>query len=153
MVEKGGVDGETGYLFIIIVICLFGAAPVAYGRSQARGRIRAAAADLRHSSQQCQILHPLSGIKPASSWRSVRFVSAEALWELQIITCYRCLHNVSLSAYTSHDVTATLLAWKGMCLCPSTGQDLQLFQPIEHDGREVMKGTVLSAVGMVTAEP
>ena len=60
MVEKGGVDGETGYLFIIIVICLFGAAPVAYGRSQARGRIRAAAADLRHSSQQHQIFNPLS---------------------------------------------------------------------------------------------
>ena len=34
---------------------LFRAEPVAYVSSQAKGRIGAAAADLRHSSQQCPI--------------------------------------------------------------------------------------------------
>ena len=33
---------------------------MAYGSSQARGRIGAAAASLHHSSQQCWILNPLS---------------------------------------------------------------------------------------------
>ena len=43
--------------------CLFAfstAAPMAHGGSQAGGRIRAVATGLRHSSQQCQILNPLS---------------------------------------------------------------------------------------------
>ena len=38
----------------------FRAAPAAYGISQSRGRIRAAAAGLHHSSRQHQILNPLS---------------------------------------------------------------------------------------------
>ena len=33
---------------------------MAYGGFQARSQIRAVAADLHHSSQQCQILNPLS---------------------------------------------------------------------------------------------
>ena len=37
------------------VFCLFRAAPTAYGNSQARGRIRAVAASLYHSSQQLGI--------------------------------------------------------------------------------------------------
>ena len=36
-------------LRFIYLFCLFRAASVAYGRSQARGRLGAAAADLRHS--------------------------------------------------------------------------------------------------------
>ena len=40
--------------------CLFRAAPAACGGSQARGRIRAVAADLHHSSWQHWILNPLS---------------------------------------------------------------------------------------------
>ena len=39
---------------------LFRATPVAYGGSQARGLIGATTAGLHHSSQQCQILNPLS---------------------------------------------------------------------------------------------
>ena len=78
---------------------LFRAAPGAYGSSQARGWIGAAAAglghshsnagsshvcDLHHSSRQLQILNPLSkGIEPISSWILVGFVSAEPQWELQ----------------------------------------------------------------------
>ena len=52
-------------LFCIILLslksffCLFRAAHVAYGGSQARGLIRAVAADLHHSSWQRWILNPL----------------------------------------------------------------------------------------------
>ena len=42
---------------------LFRAVPVAYGSSQARGRIGAAAAGLHHSSMQCRILNPLSAAR------------------------------------------------------------------------------------------
>ena len=40
--------------------------------------------NLHHSSQQCQILNPLSeaGIKPTSSWIIVGFVTTEPRWEL-----------------------------------------------------------------------
>ena len=37
------------YLFVLFCFCLFRAAPMAYGSSQARGRIGAVAARLRHS--------------------------------------------------------------------------------------------------------
>ena len=40
--------------------CFLGPAPTAYGGSQARGPIRAAATGLHHSSQQCQILNPMN---------------------------------------------------------------------------------------------
>ena len=48
---------------IFLFVCFgffFGSfyAPTAYGSSQARGQIIAAAADLHHSSRQCQILNP-----------------------------------------------------------------------------------------------
>ena len=73
----------------------------AYGRSQARGWIRTAAAGLhhshsnvgskpvfdpRHSSQQHQTLtHWVRpGIKSASSWILVGFITAEPWWELSI---------------------------------------------------------------------
>ena len=63
------------YLFIYLVFCPFRATPATYGGSQARGLIEAVAAslrhshsntrsdhicDLNHSSQQRQILNPLS---------------------------------------------------------------------------------------------
>ena len=81
-------------------VLLFRAALKAYGGSQARGRVGAAAAslytatalpdlscvcDLYHSSQQLQILNPLSGpkIKLASSWIIVGFVSAKPRQELK----------------------------------------------------------------------
>ena len=42
------------------IFLLFWAAPMAYGGSQARGRITVVAASLHHSSWQCQILNLLS---------------------------------------------------------------------------------------------
>ena len=48
------------FIIIIIIILLFRAIPMAYGGSQARGCIGVVAAGLHHSSQQCQILYPLS---------------------------------------------------------------------------------------------
>ena len=52
--------------------------------SQARGPVRAIAADLHHSSQQHRILNLLSkaGIEPASSWFLVGFVISEPRQEL-----------------------------------------------------------------------
>ena len=47
-------------LISIFVYLLFGATHAAYGSSQTRGRIRAIAAGLHHSSRQRQILNPLS---------------------------------------------------------------------------------------------
>ena len=73
---------------------------MAYGSSQARGRIRAIAACLHHShsntrSELCLWPTPQlmatpdlvtcwarPGIEPASSWMLVRFVSAEPRWKL-----------------------------------------------------------------------
>ena len=61
------------FIYMFVIYCLFKASPVAYGSSQARGRIRDVAAGLHHShsnvgsklhlhhsSRQCQILNPLS---------------------------------------------------------------------------------------------
>ena len=80
------------YLFIY---WLFRAAPVAYVGSQARGRIRAVVAGLRHShcnTRSEPYLRPNArsltqwmrpGMEPSSSWMPVRFVSAETWWELR----------------------------------------------------------------------
>ena len=48
------------FYFVLFFFGLFRATPTAYGSSQARGQIRAAAVSLYHSSWQCQILNPLS---------------------------------------------------------------------------------------------
>ena len=86
---------------ILFYFCLFRASPTAYGSSQAKGLIRAEAADLchshsntglscicalHHSSRQCWILDPLSrlGIKPTSSWILVIFITAEPQQKLLI---------------------------------------------------------------------
>ena len=78
-----------------VCVCLFRAAPTAYGGSQARGLIRAVASSLRqshsnarsnlhHSSLQCQILNHWvrPGIEPATSWFLVGFISVVPQWEL-----------------------------------------------------------------------
>ena len=54
-------DGGTWKEYVrSIKYIYFRATPVAYGSSQVRGQIRATAVSLHHSSQQRQILHPLS---------------------------------------------------------------------------------------------
>ena len=91
LVGQGVLDLQ-GFFFLL----LFGAAPVAYGSSQARGWIGAVATSL----QQCQIratsaTHTTAhsnagslthwsrpGIKPASSWTLDKFVSTEPWREL-----------------------------------------------------------------------
>ena len=82
------------------VFCLFRPAPVVYGGSQAKGLVGAVAAGLPHSHSNLRIRVASStyttahgntgslthrarpGIKPASSWMLVRFVSAEPRQEL-----------------------------------------------------------------------
>ena len=51
-----------GFLFCFVFL-LFRAAPVAYGGAQASGPIGAIATGLHHSSQQRQILNPMSGAR------------------------------------------------------------------------------------------
>ena len=82
-----------------VIFFLFRASPAAYGSSQARGQVRAVAASLRHSHSHTRskphlcIPHSLCntrflthwagpGIKPASSWILVRFLTTEPQWEL-----------------------------------------------------------------------
>ena len=51
------------FIIVCMYVCmylLFKATLVAYGSSQARGQIKAAAADLHYSSWQCQIASPLN---------------------------------------------------------------------------------------------
>ena len=82
-----------GKFIIYLFICLFRATPMAYGGSQARNLMGASAASLHHSDSNARselCLQPTSqlmatsilnrvrpGIKPASSWLLVRFVSTE----------------------------------------------------------------------------
>ena len=72
---------------------LFRTAHVAYGRSQARGRIRATAVGLHHShSNDGSPTHwSRPRIEPASSWILVRFVSAVPQWELlHVFVLFSC---------------------------------------------------------------
>ena len=108
------------YSLAFFFFFLFRAASAGYGCSQDRGRIRAAAAGLHHShSNLASKLHlrptPLlmantgslthrvrPGIKPASSWILVGFVSAVLQWEVPLGFFFffkDCLH--SLRTYPS----------------------------------------------------
>ena len=96
-------------LIIIIIICLFRDAPMAYGGSQARGWIRAVAAGLydSHSNARSKLcLQPYTtahgntgslthwvrpGIKASSSRIPVKFVSTEPSWELLEIILFTVL--------------------------------------------------------------
>ena len=76
---------------------LFRASPVAYGNSQAKGRIRASAAGRHHSYSNAgamsatyttahgnagSLTHRIKpGIEPTSSWILVRLIIPEPLWE------------------------------------------------------------------------
>ena len=51
---------KTKLFFVFCFLFFFTATPSAYGGSQARCQIGAVASSLCHSSQQCQILNPLS---------------------------------------------------------------------------------------------
>ena len=81
-----------GFLLLLLLFffsfCLFRATPEAYGGSQAKGRIGAAAASLHHG-------HSNAGSKPClqptpqltatqDPWILVGFITTEAQWELQI---------------------------------------------------------------------
>ena len=71
-------------LFIYLCILLFRAARAAYGNSQARGRIGAAAAPLHHSHSNAGFLTHWArpGIELESSGIPVGFITIEPQWEL-----------------------------------------------------------------------
>ena len=78
---------------------LFRATTAACGDSQAKGRIRAAAAGLHHSSQQRQILNPLSETRDQTCvLMDVRFISTEPRQELPF--SHIILHHVLSHGYS-----------------------------------------------------
>ena len=88
------------YLFIYL---LFRATPEAYGRSQARGQIGAAAASLHHSPSNAGSLahRARPGIKPTASGMLFRSVTAEPQQELPPIKSkneVKCLLCLALNA-------------------------------------------------------
>ena len=95
---RGWVEEIGFFCLFVCFFCLFRAAPLAFGSSQARGRIGAVAAGQCHihshtRSEPClwpnTTIHgnagPLThwaGIEPASLQMLVRFVTAESQWQL-----------------------------------------------------------------------
>ena len=85
-------------MFFFFPFLIFGLHLVAYGSAQARGRIRASAANLQYGycnlgSDPCLRPTPqlrwilnsrIEPIKPASTWTLVRFISTEPQRELPI---------------------------------------------------------------------
>ena len=81
-------------------VCVCQGHTAAYGSSQARGRIRAVAASLHHShSSAGSLTYQVGpGIKPASSWILVRFISPEPQRELHEVNFYYpCISREELS--------------------------------------------------------
>ena len=79
------------FIYLFIYFCLFRAAPVAHGGSQARSQIRAVAATLHHSHSNAGSLTHWArpGIQPKSSWILVGFVNHGATtgtptWDLNL---------------------------------------------------------------------
>ena len=67
--------GEHDFLFFFLFLR---AAPTAYGGSKARERIRGTAASLHHSSQQHQILNPLSEARDHIQAAAATYATAAA---------------------------------------------------------------------------
>ena len=92
-------DGTTGFFFLCVCVCVFRAAPAAYGGSQARGPIRIYSRRLVPEAQQHWIqaasatyttvhgntrsltYRAQPGIEPTASWFLVGFVSTATPWE------------------------------------------------------------------------
>ena len=90
---------------------LFRPAFVAYGRSQARGPIGAAAAGLhRNLSNTRSLTHwARTGIEPSTSWFLVGFISAVPRWELLLFFIF-CLFRATPTAYGSSQAMGQIRA-------------------------------------------
>ena len=103
-VSREDMVGKRG-LFIYLFICLFRAASVACGGSQARGQIRAVAISLHHShSNTGSLTHWTgSGIEPMSSWMLVRFGNRWAMTDTPfffVVFLFVCLFLKTSSLFT-----------------------------------------------------
>ena len=95
---RGLINTHTPSQDFFFLLFFFSSAPVAYGDSQARGWIGAAAAGLHHSHSNAGSLTHWArpGIEPTSSWMIVRFSSPEPQQELQI--CF--LNNLYIYSFS-----------------------------------------------------
>ena len=92
-------------LIVCVCVCLFRTAPEEF--LKARGGIKAATTSLHHSSQQCQILNPLSEeeIEPTSSWILVMFITSVPQWEFcmfNFLTSHHIVFHSSCTILYSH---------------------------------------------------
>ena len=86
-----------GGLFVVFCFCVFlffvffRATPVMYGNSQAPSRIRDVATGLHRSHSNARFLtyRARPGIKPASSWILVWFITTKPQWELLFFVFFR----------------------------------------------------------------
>ena len=126
--KNSGFPGSRGfvclfYLFFF-VFCLFGAIPLTYGGSQARGLIRATAAGLHHSHSNARSLThwAWSGIKPATSWFLVGFVSTAPRWGTPGVLLNRRYSDLTEHIHGLRYAMVRLEIYKGACLVPVHGE-------------------------------
>ena len=121
---------SSGLTVSFLFLCLLRTAPMAYGGSQARSRIRAVAAGLHHSHSSMGSKAPLwltprltantrslthwakPGIESASSRILVRFVTAEPRWELlglQFLSPLIICRNKQIVHILVHKITFIVL--------------------------------------------
>ena len=130
---------EKNCIFVCFVFFFFRVATVAYGGSQARGRIWTAATSLCHSNARSELLlqpipqlmatpDPLThwvrpGIKPKSPWMLVRFLTCWAAMGTPEKNCFACEHaysretkrkaNHELGSLSQFSLIRFLTHWRG----------------------------------------
>ena len=115
---------ENHNKMILFFFFLFGASPLAYGGSQARGQIRGVASDLHHShSKSRSLTHWVRRrVKPESSWILVGFVSTEPRWYLPRVHFWAFFDSYvenGLKESSVKEVRVVLaLLWFGFCARP-----------------------------------
>ena len=120
------------FCYIIYIHLPFNAAPTAYGASQGRGWIRAITASLHPSHSNTRSKPPSAtyttahsnnrslthwarpGIKPASSWILVRFISTEPQWELLFFKIGKNITYIFANIFHAYVVSS----WHLICAFP-----------------------------------
>ena len=115
------------FFHIFLFVCFFRATPEAYGGSQTKGQIGATDAGPHCSRRNtgampvtyttaysiARALTPRPGIKPASSWMLVKFVSAEPQWELLVL--YLLINIFYYLSYSESDLSYYKVSLSTFC--------------------------------------